>query len=240
MRFTGAPGDHQGPNILSSAQAFEGEGRALLQVPTLARDAIVPSKRPRHEEQLSHPGSIRRPSPGPISWPMGGYHQHSEDSYTESQAWGHPYSDRTNNMFPGSAYNDPRYGLSRHRPVEPTYAPPQVRSGRGAMRVSGISRPASAPVVTPSQPGRTSFPVSNRGKGRKLGAVRVPGSNSEEATPIGSSSASYTSMSMEEAERVGSSVKGLAVAVSRKTKRKLPLARKPDQQPTVSTAVEHA
>ena len=228
MRFTGAPGD-QAPKTSSSVQNFEGEDRALLQVPTLATEGNAESSRARHEEPLSHPGSIRRPSPGPLSWPMSGYQHRGEDPYMESQTWGRGYPDRANHAYPGSVYNDARYDISRHRPVESGYAPPQVRSGRGAMRLSGASRSALPTGVALSQPSRSSFPVSNRGKVRKLGAVCVPGSSHEGGSMNGSSSSSCTSVTLEEAQRVGDSVKDMAVAMSRKTKRKLPLARRPDQ-----------
>ena len=238
MRFTGAPGDHQVPKTSSSVQNLEGEHRALLQVPTLAKDANGESNRARLEEPVSHPGSIRRPSPGPISWPMAGYQHRNEDPYNESQTWGHGYPDRVNHTYPGSVYNDSRYGISRHRPVESGYAPPQVRSGRGAMRLSGASRSALPTVVVPSQPSRSSFPVSNRGKGRNRGATSVPVSSYEGGSMNGSSSSSCTSFTLEEAQRVGNSVKDMAAANSRKGKRKLPLARRSDQPLSEGVAVQ--
>jgi hypothetical protein len=236
MRCDTALGDHEVPKTSFSSPVYEGEDRASLQVPTLAKDVVASNERSHHDEQSPHPGTIRRPSPGPFTWPIGGYNQHPEDPYKESHSWGHCYPDRTNRMYPGSMYNDPRYGLTRPRPAEPAYAPPQVRSGRGAIRLSGVSRPTTSAAVTPSPAGRPSFPVSNRGKGRKLGAVSPP-VTTEAAR---SSSPSYSSVMLEEAQRIGDSVRGMAVAASRKTKRKLPLARKLDSPTTAYPSVQQA
>jgi len=200
----------------------------MLQVPTLAKETV----RVQHDEPQSHPGVIRRPSPGPITWYMGGYQQRNEEQYVETQTWGHGYPDHANPKYPGSSmFNDPRYAMSRQRPVDTGYNPPQVRSGRGAIRVvtGAPPRPAPSTGLPPSHSGRSSFPVSNRGKGRVVGAL--PASNYDGGRSTSrSSSPSYSSVSIEEAQRVGNSVK--AVGTSRKTKRKLPLARKPDQAST--------
>lgn len=106
---------------------------------------------------------------------------------------------------------------------------PRVQSGRGGLRLGAIGKVGAVkqerPVIR-----RPSFPVSNRGKGsRGGGAVRVIAPPSE-AMPSGSAaddslekqdkaeeSAALQKASEEVAERV-------AVAISKKTKRKLPLS----------------
>jgi hypothetical protein len=218
----------------------------MLQVPTLAAvargdagtDPNAPNKRQRYDEQSSavpH-GATRRPSAGPLNWT--GYR--TEDPYADSKAWGHYYSD-PGRGYPGGMYSDPRYNTQHlhHRPIPtdhmgaqaPMYSPPRVRSGRGKVRVTGSTRspPSSSPVTTPPAPSRSSFPVSNRGKGRKTPvANKSSGALSPATTPV--------QVALEEAQRIGRSVKGVAIAVSRKTKRKLPLARNSDAQVGASTA----
>jgi len=127
------------------------------------------------------------------------------------------------------------------------YSPPQVRSGRGAFRglASATTQhnnyrasAVSSPSTTPSF--RHGFPVSNRGKGpRKPAACRnntlvaltsvatvASDSKQQESKESTSQTPSKHNMSvtLSEAQRIGSSVQGVAVAISRKTKRKLPLA----------------
>lgn len=215
-----------------SAQAVKGEDRSMLQVPTLAMDPNAPNKRPRYEESSHHHGSaMRHPSPVPSAWPTGGFHYRTADPYSaEGQSWGHYYPDPSARMYPGTMYHDPRYDAPVRRPAEPSYAPPpQVRSGRGAMRLPAVSRAAvdSAPPAV----ARSSFPVSNRGKGRKVGALsRTDSSSAEGGKASGASSPVDKKVTLEEAQRIGHSVKGVAIAISRKTKRKLPLARNADNK----------
>ncbi|KAG7350193.1 HSF-type DNA-binding protein [Nitzschia inconspicua] len=126
------------------------------------------------------------------------------------------------------------------------YTPPQVRSGRGAMRISGraaTNSPSTTPLV------RQGISVSNRGKGpRKPAACRSPLTtttttkhtsspatvvvppNREDVAPSPIQDkkeemrfASAAAAAQNEAERVGHSVQGVAIAISRKLKRKLPL-----------------
>ena len=199
----------------------------MLQVPTLAPgDSSLPNKKARHEEVSSTESQtvLHRPSPGPISWT--GYRP--EDSYAEPKAWGHYYGD-TVRMYPGAMYNHSSYqrtmSMDPTGPPGPQYPSAHVRSGRGASRVAtGIrSNPSASPLTTPpAAPLRSSFPVSNRGKGR-----RIPCSRGPVVDDTVSSKASGEAPG-QEAERIGNSVKGVAVAISRKTKRKLPISRKAD------------
>jgi hypothetical protein len=138
-------------------------------------------------------------------------------------------------QYSNSTY-DPRFHM-RHVGAESVmrqpsqYSPPQVRSGRGSLRLPATSRaptaqsPANTPAVHPS------FPVSNRGKGRKNSACRsaIPAANAAQSTNVKDRSSPVgTPVTLAEAQRIGGAVHGVAVAVSRKTKRKLPLARKVD------------
>lgn len=130
--------------------------------------------------------------------------------------------------------------MSRQQPPF-QYNPPQVRSGRGGLR--GIASATQqnrasmgpSPSTTPSF--RHGFPVSNRGKGSRKSAVcrTALASSSVEAKQENMSSSALTSpgkansmvggINMKEAQRIGNSLKGgVAVAISRKTKRKLPSA----------------
>jgi hypothetical protein len=211
----------------------------MLQVPSLASLEADPSmpqqpnKRPRSESQS--------PSHGPLHWPYG-----------ESSMWGggqyggpdghHVYGMRAAapivGQYPSSSSYDPRMQL--RRPGTPPdimrqtnqYSPPQVRSGRGAMRIAtnGTSSPITNPIA------RQGFPVSNRGKGpRKPAACRpsLPTATSPGSKPATKAHSSPTTVpiDMTEAQRIGSAVHGVGAAISRKTKRTLPLAfsRKADE-----------
>jgi hypothetical protein len=61
--------------------------------------------------------------------------------------------------------------LTSQRSVPP-YSPIRVRSGRGACRLP-LSRSRTVPDVDPAAASRSSFPVSNRGKGGKAAIRRV-------------------------------------------------------------------
>lgn len=204
----------------------------MLQVPSLASleadlsKAHHSNKRPRYESQL--------PSHGPLHWP-----------YNETPMWGggqfgvqdrhHLYGMRAAvaiaGQYPSPSSYDPRIQL--RRPGTPPdimrqtiqYSPPQVRSGRGAMR-AGATRAAS-PMANPIA--RQSFPVSNRGKGSLKPAACRPllptaASPSSEAATSEQCSPKNVAVDLIEAQRIGSTVQGVAIAISRKTKRKLPLA----------------
>jgi hypothetical protein len=245
-----------GPNTVSPARVRNGgTDRSMLQVPSLASisrsDADsesskrnLPKKRARYDEQSSvdiPKSSVnRQTSPGPLNWPARPPQDSSmlrayrpEDLYSESAGWGPYYPEHLGmrqmvGQYPSSNY-DPRFHL-RHVGAEPllrhptAYGPPQVRSGRGSLRLATSNRanPTSSPATTPVI--RSSFPVSNRGKGpRRPPACRstIPTAKTgERNSPV------EPSFSLGEAQRIGSAVHGVAVAVSRKTKRKLPLTRK--------------
>jgi hypothetical protein len=249
MRCTAVPSDEDsksaGPNTVSPGRVRMGGDRTMLQVPSLnivARPASQvaassidsPSKRARYAEPGTMDG-VRRSSPGPLNWTTA---YKPGDHYPESAPWGHYYGESVHmgmrqavGHYPGSSY-DPRIHLQhvtgdsivRH-PSQ--YSPPQVRSGRGSLRVTN-SRGTSSPGTTPVP--RPSFPVSNRGKGRKSAISRRLGSSpstTDRVSPIEKSIAA-------EAHRIGSAVQGVAVAISRKTKRKLPMATKQENEANVS------
>jgi hypothetical protein len=192
-----------------------------------------PTKRHRYDSQS--------PSAGPLHWP-----------YSDSAMWGagpyagpeshHVYGIRAAagmvGQYPNPSSYDPR--LQLRRPATPPdimrqtnqYSPPQVRSGRGAMRIAG-NRTAS-PIANPIA--RQGFPVSNRGKGpRKPGACRPSHPTASSPGPAAAqrehSSPKNLPVDLNEAQRIGSAVQGVAFAISKKTKRKLPMAfsRKADE-----------
>jgi hypothetical protein len=195
---------------------------------------------------------MRRRSPVPpgTGWPVrpmesfmivNGYRTDESPYGGETGAWGQQqyYSDPSVGMrhmgqqFPPGTY-DPRYPFRHHdaesimrQPSPSQYSPPRVRSTRG--RAPGANRaaaPSPAPVTAGFAPMRSSFPVSNRGKGSRRPAAAacrpaVPCAdlNADRTSPVqGSITAS--------AEQTGAKVQRVAVAISRKTKRPLPLARK--------------
>ena len=238
--------------------------RMMLQVPMLAaanskkQSVMPPNKRPRFENNtMGTPGHgplhwaySNESAPGVIWGPGAQFNPHNDMS--NARAFGmrgvvpmngsNPYASQN-----GGSFNvDPRMqfmrlpaseplGMSRQQPPF-QYNPPQVRSGRGALR--GIASATQqnrasmvpSPSTTPSF--RHGFPVSNRGKGsRKSAACRtaLAPSSVEVKHENNSSSNKVNSMvggiSIDEAQRIGTSVKGgMAVAISRKTKRKLPMA----------------
>eukprot|EP00934_Nitzschia_sp_Nitz4_P004258 Nitzschia sp. Nitz4//scaffold17_size182527//32594//34350//NITZ4_001834-RA/size182527-snap-gene-0.288-mRNA-1//-1//CDS//3329539280//4248//frame0 len=195
------------------------EDRSMLQVPTLSA-----MKRPRYED-ASPTGmhGVRRSSP--LGW-MG----YREDPY-DNKAWGN-YYDPSRNLY---AMQDPRYMMPATTTSEPLaspapYAP--LRSGRGASRM--VSRSPSttttvsstsgaSPLTTPAAPVKTatsSFPVSNRGKGRSR-KVTSPSTSTVTSTPASNEVVSAPSpVSVDDAHRIGA---GVAMAISRK--RKLPIQR---------------
>ncbi len=236
MRFN-AMSSEQGPKTVSPIRSAKGDNRLLLQVPTLASmDANTPSRRFRHEDQSSadSQGGTGRPSTGPLNWT--GYR--AEDPYLDAKAWGHYYGDHSR-MYSGAIYNHHSYHRAMPSdsvgPQAPLYSPPQVRSGRGAMRTTGAIRitTSSSPLTTPSLAARSSFPVSNRGKGRKNTGSRPAIPPADSFVPKDShdtnSAQALAQASFEEAQRIGNSVNGIAIAISRKAKRKLPLSRKNDR-----------
>jgi hypothetical protein len=229
---------------LASMSRSDAESESLKRNP--------PKKRARYDAQSSvdiPKSSVnRQTSPGPLNWParpaqdssmLRGYRP--EDTYSESAGWGPYYSNNIGmrqmaGQYQGSNY-DPRFHLRQvgaepvmRHPQHPASYGPQVRSCRGSLRLptSNRANSTSSPVTAPAI--RSSFPVSNRGKGpRRPSACRsaIPTGDVAKSAKIGERGFSAeTSFSLGEAQRIGSAVHGVAVAVSRKTKRKLPLTRK--------------
>jgi hypothetical protein len=248
MRFAADRNEeNKGPKPVSPYQIRSADAeRSMLQVPLLAAMGMAdaklhPHKRPRYE------GSS--PVQGPLHW-----------SYGESPAiWGGQFLSEAPQLYNlkassmGGQYPAPSFGtdprISTRRSSTPEsvspsqqYSPPQVRSGRGAMRIT--SRAASSPSTTPGV--RQGISVSNRGKGpRKPAACRSNSRSSPSpviqkregnaspttrATAEDSMLAQSFNATQAEAERVGNSVQGIAIAISRKVKRKLPMAcKKPEE-----------
>jgi hypothetical protein len=175
MRFTAEMKEEShGPKPVSPYQIRSGEGeRSMLQVPSLATMGMADNKSPPHKRPR-YDGSS--PVHGPLHW-----------SYGESPAvWGGQFlseapqiynmkTSSLNGQYPASAFGtDPRIPIRRSSTPESAasaqqYSPPQVRSGRGAMRTT--SRAATSPCTTPTV--RHGISVSNRGKGpRKPAACR--------------------------------------------------------------------
>jgi len=263
MRFRGdaVEDTNKGPKTVSPARPpRHGDSeRSMLQVPSLGSmemgdSKIPPSKRPRYDG----PSSVH----SALHW-----------AYTESPAaWGGQYPSDAPHLYglraaaaamagqypSGPSFGDPRIPLRRTSTPEPMprqppashqYSPPQVRSGRGAMRVAAAGNrgsAASSPTTTPVV--RQGISVSNRGKGpRKPAACRSAVPASSDSKREGSASPSNVAervspqtvsaaAALSEAQRIGSSVQGVAVAISRKTKRKLPMAAKKTESTTAAVS----
>ena len=255
MRFTADGVDNgRGPMAVSPHRNRAGENeRSLLQVPTLtsreiADGALPPHKRARYDGPA-----------GPMHW-----------AYDSPATWGGQFLSEAPHMYgmraqyPASTFGaDPRMPALRRSstpeslPSMQQYSPPQVRSGRGAMRIAS-NRATGSPSTTPVV--RQGISVSNRGKGpRKPAACRnnLSGSPATVA-PKREGAASPTTATTKdgqpaatpdlssEAERIGFSVQAVAIAISRKTKRKLPMAAKKTEEspksvepaPATATATE--
>jgi hypothetical protein len=199
-----------------------GINRSLLQMPPLSNSrpesgndsSSQSNKRARFE------GYARPASSGTLSWPS-----QPQDAVAETSGWRPFYSDANqvgmrlaNGQYINSAY-DPRYQQMSHHGQHPQSPPQVTRSGRGSLRLPSSSRPS---VVGSSNLARASFPVSNRGKGSRKNTV------CRSSIPAASSLRPLAAPAIQIAEipRVGAAQHGVAMAVSRKTKRKLPLAQK--------------
>jgi len=259
MRFTSdlTDGD-KAPKAVSPSRSHGGETeRSMLQVPMLAsvgidskKQAQSVNKRPRYDTQapMHWPYST---NDSPVIW--GGQHPHD---VPHARAYGMRAAAAMSNPYsPNGMYNiDPRIQLCRVPPTpenmsrqiplsQQQYNPPQVRSGRGALKLSTSAKnrasTMSSQYTTPVF--RHGFPVSNRGKGpRKPAACRTPLVPPTTATIVAiscdskqqeskqaineSPSKPHMSVTLDQAQQIGNSVNGVAVAISRKTKRKLPLA----------------
>lgn len=235
--------------------------RMMLQVPMLAsaggdlqnQASLPPNKRPRFDSN-----TMGQTGHGALHWPYSNestvgafwgsqFNPHAESPH--ARAYGMRAALNAYSSPNGTFGVDPRMQLSRvptsdsmNMPRQQqsfVYSPPQVRSGRGALRgIAPVTQQqrgsaTSSPCNTPSF--RHGFPVSNRGKSRRKSTpCRPTPANSGEAnqeaspsTPMASAQhqeATSSVVSLSEAQRIGSSVQGVAVAISRKTKRKLPLA----------------
>jgi hypothetical protein len=267
MRFTDVAHDDETANMgrktVSPGRVGAGAAgdRSILQVPSLAStdrpnafQTITPNKRARYEEQVTAGGiptnTIRRASPCPPGWPMRPMGFAAEENVYADPAmgWGQYYPDsqhhgmRLMGQYPPTVY-DPRFHF-RHQGAESImrqpaqYNPPRVRSGRGSLRVVAVNRGQTGSPQTTSV-ARSTFPVSNRGKGsRRPSACRAP----VPAVDLSQTSAATTdrSSSLVGTGHQGNSVQCVAVAISRKTKRKLPLARKITEPSTETETVSNA
>ena len=266
--------------MLASAGTADSKNQSVMQQ----------GKRPRYNSdavgQAGH-APLHWPFPNDsaagVFWGASGqYNPHNEGPRARAYGMRAPVALSTGNPYstPNASYStpnpsfsmDPRMQLCRvptsdsmntprqqhQQPYQ--YCPPQVRSGRGALRgVASTTQQnrgsvSTSPSTTPTF--RHGFPVSNRGRsGRKSAASRTTLRTSAEVNQeIKNSSPSFSeipkttstklqqpqtmteSLSLSEAQRIGSSVQGFAVAISRKTKRKLPMAaaaaRKPSESDT--------
>ena len=249
----------------------------MLQVPMLAQadskkqTVLPPNKRVKYENGNNTMGtaghaplhwSYANDAAGGMVWNGGPrYIPHTENPHARAYGMRAAVAMNASNSYAsanGSYGMDPRMQLCRvptsdsitvPRQQQPfQYTPPQVRSGRGAMRgvASATQQNRAAAVTSPSTtPAYRGFPVSNRGKGtRKSASCRtsLAGDVKQENKGAPSSDAKQQQsmmigVSLTEAQRIGTSVKGVAVAISRKTKRKLPLAaqRKTDAKASAAT-----
>lgn len=252
MRFTADMNeDNKGPKPVSPYQIRSAEAeRSMLQVPSLTTMEMADSKLPSHK-RARYDGSS--PVHGPLHWPYG----------EPPAVWGGQFlsevpqmcgmrSSSIGGQAMGGHYQGPSFGSDPRMPIRRSstpesvpstqqYSPPQVRSGRGAMRIS--NRAAASPSTTPVV--RQGISVSNRGKGPRKPAACRSSLTSSPATIVqkqeGATSPTVATTAVEslpaqtadaaqtEAERIGSSVQGVAIAISRKMKRKLPMVSKNDE-----------
>lgn len=242
------------------------------------QQTLPPNKRPRFDNNvmgLSGHGALHWPysnesAPG-MGWggvPSGAHFNSQQDIHNaNARAFGMRAAVAMNGNGPfvsqNGPYNmDPRLQqmlrgvpgsdsmtMARQQQQPFQYNPPQVRSGRGALRGMASATQqnrgmATSPSTTPSF--RHGFPVSNRGKGsRKSALSRTPLETTKIESKNSSDSAAAKKpvgeFSLSEAQRIGKSVKGgVAVAISRKTKRKLPMAGKKANTAPSATQTELA
>lgn len=159
--------------------------RRILQVPSLASNAGVnapiakpsnaedDSARPRARDGAPYfPGHPFHPHWGPMA---GGpvFVNYRPDEASMSDIW--PFYPK---QWVGSL---PPQDSARGQSQGPPYSPIRIRSGRGAGRLGANRNPTSSQESSPTQgsgapavpaPARSSFPVSNRGRGRRLQHVR--------------------------------------------------------------------
>jgi len=248
MRFNGGltveeeNATKEGPKTVTPGRGgADVKGRMMLQVPMLAtadtkkQQTLPPNKRPRFESN-----AMGLAGHGALHWPYSNesvqgmvYGQMHE--MANARAFGMRTVMNGSNPY-ASQFVDPRLQLLRTPAAEAMmmqrqqqqpfqYNPPQVRSGRGALRgMAAATQQPNRAATSPTPSFRHGFPVSNRGKGsRKASIARTP----LDTTKTAATPAQETKISLAEAQRIGSAVKGgVAVAISRKTKRKLPMARK--------------
>lgn len=116
----------------------------------------------------------------------------------------------------------------------------RLQSHRGAMRLSAGGRMG---LGEPEQPQRrTSFPVSNRGKGSRISTmcrVLVPSCDSSQGGVTAKSTTDQQAEDSSELQRFSEKVaERVAVAVSKKTKRKLPLSSSVESSDECSAEVQ--
>jgi hypothetical protein len=105
------------------------------------------------------------------------------------------------------------------------YNTPRVQSGRGGLRLAAVTQIGAGKPERPAVR-RPSFPVSNRGKGGRGAAaagcrIPVPSTEASESSPEKPDKAEESAALQKASEAVAERV---AVAISKKTKRKLPLS----------------
>ena len=246
----------KGPKTVSPGRvgsAGPNGDRSILQVPSLMSRSEAesssskpnsPNKRARYDEpsvQIPKTNIRRQSSPHPPGWPsaMIVNFRPEEAAYADAGSWGQYYTDPSHHgmrhigQYGHSPSYDPRYQYRHQGPESVSqqhYTPPRVQSTRGRFSTTNRGATSSPTSGSPvSVPQRPSFPVSNRGKGVRGRAVcrsSVPsGSLSPAATTADRTSPSGSPTSSP--QTVGGSYPGVAIAISRKTKRKLPLNRKP-------------
>lgn len=257
MRFSGSMTSEEtvtnkkAPKTVSPSRSTADEKeRLMLQVPMLAtadskkQQSLPPNKRPRFEGNtmgMAGHGALHWPYTNETAqgmiWGPGQMHE-----MANARAFGMRAGIAMNGGYasqPG-AYVDPRMQLLRvpgaesmmmqRQPQQPfQYNPPQVRSGRGALRgMAAATQQNRAATPTSTSPSfRHGFPVSNRGKGSRKAALNRTHLKTKAVPKTPEASKTASPVSLAEAQLIGSSVKGgVAVAISRKTKRKLPMARK--------------
>lgn len=226
----------QVPSLASSNRSVDGESHSKAGEKAMQwREEAEMQKRAMHSPTISYP-MAGRPMHHPETPLYMGYRL-NELAYAAEGLHFYPESPLTMRHLgiPGGL---PGYGrrFSGHHDFEfggqrvALHHSPRLHSGRGAMRLAAAPRVCATPDQMAQR--RPSFPVSNRGKGNRINcslranlpstASSVPTSICEmNTTPIEQHHSEESMGSQRFSEKVAERV---AVAVSKKTKRKLPIS----------------
>lgn len=250
MKFTPLESDlKKSPSTISEKMHAASQPHSILQVPSLAStsrpDLEGPFKeaeknlkwreeqakhRMMHSPTIAYPSMAGRPMRHPETPFFVNYHM-GDVAYTDGYQY-FPESPMGARRM-GSALTGYEQHLVHRQHLElgmvnraplALHSSPQ-RSGRGVSRLAVVGKAGIHPVEhTPVR--RSSFPVSSRGKGSRSPACRIPITPNESASTVSKPSAGPSKEEgCEGLQKLSEEVaKRVALAISTKTKRKLPMA----------------